>query len=377
MKDLQKLRLRDFHLSHSAKLVPFAGWEMPVSYGRIIDEHMQTREKAGLFDVSHMGEIEVKGPDAEPFLDFLLTNSVGSLKEGNGVYSPMCSEDGGTVDDLIAYKKSSDAFLLCVNASNTDKDFEHFNKHKGVFDCEISNRSTQFGQIAIQGPCSAQALFNATGVQFGDLSKMSFREIDLFGDYCLVARTGYTGEDGFEVYCPVEKTLDWAHAFKEDCSSGLARWVGLAARDSLRLEAGFPLYGHELSEEISPFQAGLGWTIDWSKETFLGKESLVREKESGKLDKVIFYEVDDRRIPRQDDTVFDSDREVGRVLSGGFSPLVEGPIGSALVDISTLGDNTLDELSAEVRGKRVSLRRTLPVLKKLRSNSRPCDQASS
>ena len=163
-----------------------------------------------------------------------------------------------------------------------------------------------------------------------EFNSVTFRrchfEIDLFGDYCLVARTGYTGEDGFEVYCPVEKTLDWAHAFKEDCSSGLARWVGLAARDSLRLEAGFPLYGHELSEEISPFQAGLGWTIDWSKETFLGKESLVREKESGKLDKVIFYEVDDRRIPRQDDKVFDSEREAGRVCREVFLLWLKDPL---------------------------------------------------
>ena len=154
MNDLQTLQLHDFHLSNSAKLVPFAGWEMPVSFGRIMDEHRQTREKAGLFDASHMGEIEIQGPDAEPFLDFMLTNSVRSLNEGKGVYSPMCSEDGGTVDDLIAYKKSNHAFLLCVNASNTDKDFEHFQKHKGGFDCEISNRSSQFGQIAIQGPYS-------------------------------------------------------------------------------------------------------------------------------------------------------------------------------------------------------------------------------
>ena len=377
MNDLQTLQLHDFHLSNSAKFVPFAGWEMPVSFGRIMDEHRQTREKAGLFDVSHMGEIEIQGPDAEPFLDFMLTNSVRTLNEGKGVYSPMCSEDGGTVDDLIAYKKSSHAFLLCVNASNTDKDFEHFQKHKGGFDCEIFNRSSQFGQIAIQGPCSAEALFNATGVQFGDLPKMSFREIDLFGDYCLVARTGYTGEDGFEIYCPVEKSLDWARSFEEDCSSGMVRWVGLAARDSLRLEAGFPLYGHELSQDITPFQAGLGWTIDWSKETFLGKESLLCEKEAGKPGQVIFYEVDDRRIPRQDDKVFDSDREAGRVLSGGFSPLVEGPIGSAWVDRSTIDGNSPTELSAEVRGKRVRLRRSPPVLKKLRSNSRPSDQASS
>lgn len=377
MNNLQKLQLHDFHLNNSAKLISFAGWEMPVSFGRIIDEHMQTREKAGLFDVSHMGEIEVQGPDAELFLDFLLTNAVGSLASGKGVYSPICSEDGGTIDDLIAYKKGGDAFLLCVNASNTEKDFEHFQKHKGEFDCEISNRSAEFGQLAIQGPSSAQVLFNATGVDFADLPKMSFREIDLFGDYCLVARTGYTGEDGFEIYCPSERTVDWAHAFEGDRSSGMVQWAGLAARDSLRLEAGFPLYGHELSQEISPLQAGLGWAIKWGKETFLGKECLSREKEVGVPGKVIFYEVDDRRTPRQDDTVFATDREVGRVLSGGYSPLIQGPIGSAWIDRSALHSEPPNELSAEVRGKRVSLRRGPPVLKKLRSKAQSGDETSS
>lgn len=367
MNNLLKLHLHDFHLEHSAKLVPFAGWEMPVSYGRIIDEHMHTRQKVGLFDVSHMGEIEVRGPDAESFLDLVLTNQVASLDEGKGIYSPICSEDGGTIDDLIAYKKDHTSFLLCVNASNTQRDFEHFKTHQGDFDCEISNRSNQFGQLAIQGPSSVTALYNATGIDFGDLPKMGFREVDLFGDYCLVARTGYTGEDGFEIYCPVEKTSDWAQAFDDDLSSGLARWVGLAARDSLRLEAGFPLYGHELSEEITPLQAGLGWAIKWNKKSFLGKDALVLEKESGGTGKVIFYEVQDRRIPRQDDRVFVLEREAGRVLSGGYSPLVEGPIGSAWIDRSALVQVTPSGLWAEVRGSRVSLSRELPVLRKLRS----------
>jgi len=370
MKNLQKLKLHDLHHKNSAKFVPFAGWEMPVSFGRIIDEHMQTREKVGLFDVSHMGEIEIHGPDAELFLDFLLTNSVSSIDSGKGVYSPMCSEDGGTIDDLIAYKKGSDSFLLCVNASNTDKDFDHFQKQIAGFDCKISNRSSEFSQLAVQGPLSSQALFNATGTDFGDIPKMSFREMDLFGDYCLVARTGYTGEDGFEIYCSAEKAIEWAHAFEDGCSAGTVQWIGLAARDSLRLEAGFPLYGHELSHEISPFQAGLGWAIKWQKKSFLGKESLLAEKKSGVPGKVIFYEVDDRRIPRQDDKVFAADRQVGKVLSGGYSPLVEGPIGSAWIDSSVLHTNPPVELTAEVRSNRVSLRRELPVLRNLRSKSK-------
>jgi aminomethyltransferase len=370
MNNLQKLELHEFHLGNSAKFTPFAGWDMPVAFGRSIEEHMHTRENASLFDVSHMGEIKIQGKDASLFLDYVLTNEVKAINIGKALYSPICTDAGGVLDDLIVYKRAEDRFFLCVNASNVDRDFEHFleQKNKVGFDCEISNVSANWGQLAIQGPLSAQVLFAASGIDFGELPKMSFREINLFGGHSLVARTGYTGEDGFEVYCPAENLPDWANAFEEERSSGIVRWAGLAARDSLRLEAGFPLYGHELSLDITPLQAGLGWAIKWQKNDFLGKKSLLEEKERGLPGKVVFYEVDDRRIPRQGDKILLGDAEVGRVLSGGYSPMIEKPIGSAWLDISVSGGSEISEFSAEVRGNRVVLRPTLPVLRKLRKS---------
>lgn len=365
MSELQKLELHDFHLANSAKFTSFGGWEMPVSYGRIIEEHIRTRNKTSLFDVSHMGEIEVSGPDAEAFLDYLLTNSAGAAAQGIGFYSPLCSEQGGTIDDLIAYKRSSKNFLLCVNASNTEKDFDHF-LNQGGFDCQIRNLSADFGQLAIQGPSSSKMLFQAADKDFSGLPKMSFTELDLLGGYCLVARTGYTGEDGYEVYCQRENLAALAEAFESKCSPDQVGWAGLAARDSLRLEAGFPLYGHELSEEISPLQAGLGWSVKWQKDDFIGKHSLLEEKGNGLAGKVIFYEVDDRRTPRQNDPVMSSGKVVGRVLSGGYSPLLEKPIGSAWVGRAASDSETTPILSAEVRGKSVGLNPSLPVLKKLK-----------
>lgn len=372
MNNLQKLELHEFHRANSAKFTPFAGWNMPVAFGRSIEEHLHTREKASLFDVSHMGEIIIQGKDANPFLDYVLTNEVKPINTGKALYSPICTDSGGVLDDLIVYKREEDSFFLCVNASNLERDFEHFleQKNKVGFDCEISNVSANWGQLAIQGPLSPQVLFAASGIDFSDLPKMSFREINLFGVHSLVARTGYTGEDGFEIYCPTENLLDWANAFEGERASGLVLWAGLAARDSLRLEAGFPLYGHELSLDITPLQAGLGWAIKWQKDDFLGKESLWEEKERGLPGKVSFYEVDDRRIPRQASKILLGDAEVGRVLSGGYSPMIEKPIGSAWLDISLFEGSGISELTAEVRGNRVVLCPTLPVLRKLSKSSR-------
>ena len=346
---------------------------MPISYGSALNEHLLVRESVGLFDVSHMGEIEVTGPDSEAFLNHALSNDLRKCKVGQSQYTILCNEDGGTLDDLIIYRREEGKFLLCVNALNVEADCKVLDERSSPFNCKVSDLSAEYGQLALQGPCSPSILSKFIGEDLSQLKKMHFMEGNWMGAASIIARTGYTGEDGFEIYCSVDELEKWAVAFDQK----QVPWIGLAARDSLRLEAGFPLYGHELSQDITPLQAGLGWTIDWSQETFLGKESLVREKLAGKPGQVIFYEVDDRRIPRQDDKVFDSDREAGRVLSGGFSPLVEGPIGSAWVDRSALGGNSPSELSAEVRGKRVRLRRSPPVLKKLKSNPRPSDQAPS
>ena len=367
MEELKKLELHDLHVENSAKFTSFAGWEMPVSYGRSIEEHLHTRRKTSLFDVSHMGEIEVSGPDAEAFLDYALTNSVSSAEPGRAVYSPLCDDDGGTIDDLIAYKKSPASFLLCVNASNIESDFIHLSEVASQFDCEISNLSSSFGQLAVQGPSAFAALEASTGQDFSTLAKMAFREVELMGGYCLLARTGYTGEDGFEIYCPPDLLSNWAESFRPACLSGEVCWAGLAARDSLRLEAGFPLYGHELSRDISPLQAGLGWAVKFTKDDFVGKRSLYEEKEGGLPGRVVFYEVDGRRIPRQGDRVLKEGTEVGRVLSGGYSPMVEKPIGSAWIKGSIASGGGSGSFCAEVRGKPIGLSLTAPVLRRMKA----------
>lgn len=367
----KKLHLQDFHLLKSAKLTDFAGWQMPVSYGSAVEEHLQTRNKSSLFDVSHMGEISVQGSQAGDFLEYVLTNSVKNVSSGKAIYSPFCNEDGGTIDDLIAYKRSNENYFLCVNASNIKKDFDHFANNIGSFDCTIKNESDLYGQIALQGPLSEKILSKVIQEDLSVISKMSFIEQPFPVGDALIARTGYTGEDGFEIYCPLNDLNKWANGFNEYEIKGDIMWAGLAARDSLRLEAGFPLYGHELSPSISPVQAGLSWAIRWEKKDFLGREKLLEEFEAGQSGRVKFYQVEDRRIPRHGSTVLFENIELGRVLSGGFSPTLKKPIGSAW--LSSKGIPKLKSVGwqAKVRSSNVNIVFGKPVLlnKKLTSPS--------
>ena len=360
----KKLYLHDFHIQKSAKIISFAGWEMPVSYGSAVDEHLQTRNKASLFDVSHMGELIVSGKQSSDFLEYMLTNSVKDARPGKAIYSPICYEDGGTVDDLIAYKKSDEEYLLCVNASNIQKDFEHFSHYINGFDCIIKNESSWYGQLALQGPNSAEILSKLVSFDFSSLPKMSFIENDFSAGKALVARTGYTGEDGFEIYCPVNELLRWINLFHEHENSGEVKWAGLAARDSLRLESGFPLYGHELASSVSPLQAGLDWSVKWNKTDFIGRSALIREREGGGVDRVQFYEVEDRRIPRDGAKIFWMDQEMGKVLSGGFSPTIRKPIGSALIHSRGLDKLSENGWKAEVRSSKLDISFGAPVLRK-------------
>ena len=295
---MKKLILNSFHESKGAKFSPFGGWDMPISYGSSIKEHLATRKQVTAFDVSHMGEIEIKGNDSQRFLSFVLTQSIEKCFVGGSIYSPMCNHKGGTVDDLIAYKRTEDNFLLCVNASNTQKDFEHLKEHAKGFDCELVNQSSEFGQLAIQGPLSQEKISLLLGQEITKIHKMEFRELNWGGTKILVARTGYTGEDGFEIYCPSAHLLSLANALEELFQNSNSKWAGLAARDTLRLEAGFPLYGNELTEEISPLQAGLQWCVALDKDDFIGsipfygkdKQDLrerldfIEQKEEGFLD---------------------------------------------------------------------------------------------
>ncbi len=367
---MKTLPLNDFHESKSAKFVPFAGWNMPISYGSSLDEHNATRNGASLFDVSHMGEIEVSGKNALDFLSFVLTADLSKLNHGTAVYSPICNESGGTVDDLIVYRKTDEHFILCVNAVNIEKDFDHLLYYSKNFDCEINNSSDKYGQLAIQGPKSEPIMEKIFGSEVSKLNKMECLELPFESDYLLVARTGYTGEDGFEIYCKTSALKELAEIFEEFWSNELLVWAGLAARDSLRLEAGFPLYGYELSEIYSPVQAGLSWSVGWNKENFLGKNALIEERKGGFPGRIMYYEVQNRRIPRSGSPIISDGEKVGKVLSGGFSPSGGVPIGSAWIKKTAWEKRKEKEFMAEVRGQSIPIEFGLPILKKIKNRKK-------
>jgi aminomethyltransferase len=340
-------------------MVPFAGWQMPVQYSGIIEEHKATRTAAGLFDVSHMGELLVSGPEARLFLNYLLPNKVARLAPGKILYSPICYENGGTVDDVMVYAIHSEKFLICVNASNTDRDMEWISRHAKGYDCVVTDVSAEYFLLALQGP----AWRKIAEICFPDVNefppRFSFSEINFEGETLILSRTGYTGEDGLEIYgspAVAVKVADLLVAKGEEFGLKLA---GLGSRDSLRLEAGLPLYGHELSEQISAVDAGLGWTVDWSKEDFIGRKELHRQKEGGSSHRVVFFVLDDRRIARQGTPVLnDQGQEVGQVLSGTLSPMLNKPIGSALIERSALKGN----LHVSLRGNTIPLNLKKPPL---------------
>jgi len=362
---MKTLQLHSFHQSKGAKFASFAGWEMPLSYGSSIDEHLLTRKKATYFDVSHMGEIEVKGKEATEFLSFVLTQNIKKFPTGKGIYSPLCNHQGGTIDDLICYKINEENYFLCVNASNTEKDFQHLLENSNKFECQVDNVSENFGQIAVQGPRSEEILCAVFGDKISSLQKMDFGSFIFNSFEVMVARTGYTGEDGYELYCQQNAMLEVAEALDNLSLASGAGWAGLAARDSLRLEAGFPLYGHELSEEISPLQAGLKWSVDMNKKNFIGKKALTEQLHDASMPVVKYFWVQGRRIPRAGAPISDSNSQVGRTLSGGYSPCTGQPIGSAL--ISTKIDTKLgDCYFADVRGTMVEITTCAPILRELK-----------
>lgn len=329
-------------------MVDFAGWEMPVQFESIVDEHKATRAAAGLFDVSHMGEATVEGPGAERFLNFVLANDVSAMADGRALYSLMCYEHGGVVDDLIVYRKAANSYLLCLNASNTRKDLGWLLDNAGDFDVEIDDVSGQWGLLALQGPKAFDILAHLTDARVKKMPYYSFVEADVASARCLVSRTGYTGEPGVEIFVP------WQHAemladeiLREGESSGL-RLAGLGARDSLRLEAGYPLYGHEIGENISPVQANLMWTVKLGKRgDFIGKSALAKELAVGPNKRIVYFKTGSRRIARPGAPVLREGKRVGEVVSGTFSPILNEAIGSALIDASAA---SAGGLSVDQRG---------------------------
>jgi aminomethyltransferase len=363
MNALKRTPLRDFHAAHGGRLVDFAGWEMPVQYRSILEEHKAVRRTAGLFDVSHMGEVDVRGPEAGKFLNYLVTNDVAKLFPGRVLYSPMCYPVGGVVDDLLVYMRGMDDYFLCINAGNIDKDLDWIQEEAAKFSVTIADRSADYALLAVQGPRSAEIVQSLTGAKLGLLKYYHFTEATVAGVHCIVSRTGYTGEDGFELYHATGDAETLAKALLAAGTPHGLELAGLGARDSLRLEAGYPLYGHELTAEISPLTAGLGWTVKLDKGNFIGHDALKAEKQKGSAKKVVFFKTGDRRIVRAETPVLGPDGAVvGRVLSGTLSPILNEAIGSALVPTSVANQ----PLAVDIRGAKLNLTLVNPPFVELR-----------
>jgi len=332
---MKKTPLNQLHRELGARMVPFGGWDMPVQYTGVIDEHLAVRSAAGLFDVSHMGEVEVRGPGALAYIQELTINDASKLVDGQVQYSAMCYADGGVVDDVTLYRFSAERYLFCVNASNTDKDFAWMQKvlAEGDFPgVELTNRSDAFGQIALQGPKAAAILARLTDFDLARIAYYHFAEGTVAGVKTIISRTGYTGEDGFELYCPTADTATlWQQLLAAGQPDGLVP-VGLGARDTLRLEKKYALYGHELSEAITPLEAGLGWITKLEKPSFIGRTILIDQKERGIPRKLVGIRMVDAGVPRADYPVFVGDRQVGIVTSGTMSPSLKVGIALALVE---------------------------------------------
>ncbi|HTL66332.1 MAG TPA: glycine cleavage system aminomethyltransferase GcvT [Lacunisphaera sp.] len=352
MGALQTTPLNAFHRQHGGRMVDFAGWDMPVQYRSILEEHKAVRQRCGLFDVSHMGEADVKGPDALRFLQHLVTNDCGKLFPGRVLYTVMCYPHGGVVDDLLVYMRAENDYLLCINAGNIAKDIAWMQGQAKGFDCTVVDRSPEYAQLAIQGPQAPALVQSLTKADLAAIKYYHFSRGDVAGVPCLISRTGYTGEDGFELYCAAGDGPRLAEAIVAAGGPFGLELAGLGARDSLRLEAGYPLYGHEITDQVDPLAAGLGWVVKFDKGPFIGSEALKSAKTNGPARKVVFFRTGDRRIIRAESPVLAANGQtVGRVLSGTLSPMLNEAIGSALVDAKALGA----EMQVDVRGTKLPL----------------------
>ena len=321
--------LYDRHVSLGAKMVPFGGFEMPIQYTDITDEHQAVRNACGVFDVSHMGEVLVTGPEAERYVQHIFTNDVAGAPVGKIFYGMMLHPHGGTVDDLLVYKMGDEKFFLVINAANIDKDYAWITEQAKDFDVQTENQSEYYGQLAVQGPEAERVVEEVLGLACKELEFYTFKLIETTSETLIVSRTGYTGEDGFELY--------GSHAYLQQAwdkliDSKQAKPCGLGCRDTLRFEVGLPLYGDELTDDISPIMAGLGMFVKLDKEEFVGKEAVARQKAEGVAKKLVGIELEGKAIPRHGYEVVAEDKVIGEVTTGYCSISTGKSVCMALID---------------------------------------------
>ncbi len=346
-EQLKRTPLYEKHKENGGRIIDFGGWELPVQYeSGILKEHEMVRTRAGLFDVSHMGEITVEGKDAFSFIQSVITNDLTKVEDGQVQYSPLCYENGGCVDDLIVYRFSEDRFLLVVNASNTDKDYEWLQQHTNSFgNLRLENVSQRYTQLSLQGPKAQEILQNLTDMDLSSIRFFRFMpEIAIAKKNCLVSRTGYTGEDGFEIYTANENANSLWEAILKTGKEEVTP-IGLGARDTLRFEAKLPLYGQEISADISPIEAGLGFFVRVEKEVeFLGKAVLKKQKEEGVSRKLCEFVMKDRGVPRAHYEVEVNGEQVGFVTTGMYAPTLKLNMGLALIPTEFSDPGTMIEI---------------------------------
>ena len=346
---LKRTPLYYIHKELGARLVEFGGWEMPVQYSGIIDEHLTIRSNVGIFDVSHMGELEIRGPESLSLIQKLITNDAAKLVDGQVLYTPMCTETGGIVDDLLVYRFAADRYMLAVNASNIEKDLEWIHAHNeaGV---EIENRSDETALVALQGRNAPRCLQTLTDVDLTTVSYYRFTAEEVAGIPTIISRTGYTGEVGFELYVEAKYGADLWNAVYEATNVIGGKPIGLGARDTLRLEARLCLYGNDIDETTTPLEARLRWTVAFDKGSFIGREALVRQNDEGVKRRLMGFQMLDRSIARAHHAVYHKNQHIGEVTSGAPAPSLKYNIGLAYLPIEVSKINTKIEI--EIRGRR-------------------------
>jgi aminomethyltransferase len=346
---LKRTPLFSLHRELGARLVDFAGWEMPVEYHGVVDEHMTVRRKAGLFDVSHMGEFLVEGPDAESLLQRLTPNDVSRLALGQAHYSALTTEAGCFVDDLLVYRIDEGRYLLVVNASNIEKDFAWIESRRRG-NATLRNVSDDYGLLALQGPEALAILQPLTDVELDKIKYYHFADGRVLGEAATLSRTGYTGEDGFEILVAAERAEAVARGLLERGAAQGLKPIGLAARDTLRLEAKMALYGNDIDENHTVLEADLAWIVKWGKGDFIGREALLRQKEAGVARKLVGFEMVDRGIARHGYPVYVSGQPSETVTSGSFAPFLKKNIGLAYLPVGAAKEGSA--LEVEIRGRR-------------------------